>query len=243
MTVEYERSNASLGPHLDTQLKELNCAGLPPNTSMALKLEASSHMNPQSSSYKHGHILSLMLRVPLAVAIFTTGSVLSNVQSGKRELDDRVPSHLPIKIGIKKEKASAFSDLKNEHWQQDFELEVKNIGNKPIYCLSLVVLFTDVTMPDGKPYGVGLRYGRIEFESQPGTIPVAEDKPINPGETFTFKIPDLKIQGWEAWSQQEHLAQPKQIQILFDFLSFGDDTGFESPGGKELERKKPSAVN
>jgi len=87
-------------------------------------------------------------------------------------------------------------------------------------------------MPDGNPYGVSLRYGRIEFVSAPGTVPTPDDVPIDPGETYVFKIPNYKVDGWEMWSAKEKIPPPKKVQVLLDYLSYGDDTGFDSPNGK-----------
>lgn len=83
-----------------------------------------------------------------AFLFFKTQFVSSTQQSeGKeRELDSRVPEHLPIKIKIRKDKEKAFKDLQNEHWANDFELEVKNTGSKPIFCLSFLVLIPEVVV-------------------------------------------------------------------------------------------------
>src|SRR2546421_11374514 len=63
----------------------------------------------------------------------------------KRLFENRVPEHLPIKVKIKRDKESSFRDLNNENWARDFELEVKNIGDKPIYTL-----YFQIHVPDAK---------------------------------------------------------------------------------------------
>jgi uncharacterized protein (UPF0333 family) len=61
--------------------------------------------------------LSMTVFVLFAVGSFTfaliktiTSTTAQSAQS-KRQLDDRVPDHLPIKIKIKKEKEEGFQDL------------------------------------------------------------------------------------------------------------------------------------
>jgi hypothetical protein len=53
--------------------------------------------------------------------------------SKEREVVDTVPAHVPIKVKVKNERA--LKDAGNKHWARDFEIEVKNTGDKPIYYL------------------------------------------------------------------------------------------------------------
>jgi hypothetical protein len=53
----------------------------------------------------------------------------------RRVFDNRVPQHLPIKVSIKRDKDRLFRDLNNDNWARDFQIEVKNTGDKPIYFL------------------------------------------------------------------------------------------------------------
>jgi len=67
----------------------------------------------------------------------------SQPQKEERELEDKIPKHLPIKVKIKAEKEKEFKDVDNPHWARDFELEVKNTGTKPIYRLGLLLLLPE----------------------------------------------------------------------------------------------------
>lgn len=90
--------------------------------------------------------------------------------------EDQIPKHVPIKIKIKKEKEAAFKDLKNERWARDFELEVTNTGNKPIYTLSLL-LVTDLKAKAGFRIVAPLSYGKLgELTDNAGP----EDVPLRP---------------------------------------------------------------
>lgn len=155
---------------------------------------------------------------------------------GERVLDLRVPEHLPIKIKVTGEKNNAFKDVNNEHWAQDFELEIKNTGDKPIYFLLLVFTLPEVKMPDGNLYGFSLHYGRTDFISVT-TSSTPEDIPIKPGESYVLKIPKHQVEGWESYSLREQIPQPKKVEIEFQFLSFGDGTGFRA-GGESFDKSK-----
>jgi hypothetical protein len=53
-----------------------------------------------------------------AFLLLKTASVSTIAKSfqNTRELDNRVPEHLPIKVRIRKEKEQSFNDPKNDHW-------------------------------------------------------------------------------------------------------------------------------
>src|SRR5215213_2419906 len=153
----------------------------------------------------------------------------------ERELEDRIPKHLPIKVKIKKEKEKAFKDLKNEKWLWNFELEITNTGDKPIYFLSLSIYMPEITMPDGNNVGLVVHYGRdqlIDIETKAGP----DDIPLKPGETYTHKFSDLEVESWYAFKQREDKPHPKRLIMRFQALSFGDGTGFVRSDGISIPR-------
>jgi hypothetical protein len=137
---------------------------------------------------------------------------------------------LPIKVKIKREKEKLFRDLNNENWARDFELEVKNIGDKPIYFLWL-----DLHVPDAKianSYQVfSIVYGRLALGDL-SNRPTAEDVPIVPGETKILNFGDTEIRGWdEARAARLVPRSIRGAKLTFGDLSFGDGTGFEGTTG------------
>ncbi len=143
----------------------------------------------------------------------------------ERELEDKIPKHLPIKVKIKKEKEKAFKDSKNEKWLRDFELEITNTGEKPIYFLSLSITMPELTMPDGNHVGLVVHYGRgelIDIETKAGP----DDIPIKSGETYAYSFPDIQVVSWEDFRQRDNAPDPKKLILKFQALSFGDGTGF-----------------
>lgn len=143
-----------------------------------------------------------------------------------REMIDRVPKHLPIKIKIK--------NLQNEHWLRDLEIEVTNKATKPIYYLKISVSTPEIKKR-GWEMGYMLRYGRSALlDFQEPILP--EDVPIKPGETVVLKYPESDWRSWEDYATKINLqkSEPKKVKIMFHALNFGDKTGFAGTRGTPI---------
>ena len=158
-------------------------------------------------------------------------------QEEERQLEDSIPKHIPIKIRIKKEKEAGFKDLKNERWAREFELEVTNTGTKPIYSLDLYVT-TDVTSAKGSRVVFPLYYGRDEL-GDIRTKAEPTDVPINPGESVSLKIYPSQLNAWDYARTHENRPLPKHLKVEFQFLNFGDGTGYVGTGGTPLPSATP----
>ena len=155
-------------------------------------------------------------------------------QEEERQLEDLIPKHVPIKIKIKKEKEAGFKDLKNEKWAREFELEVTNTGTKPIYSLYFHV-DTDITSARGSRIMFPLYYGRDELgDIRKKAEPT--DVPINPDESVSLKIHPGQLDAWDYFRRTENRPFPKHLKVNFQFLSFGDGTGYIGTGATPLPR-------
>lgn len=145
----------------------------------------------------------------------------------ERQIEDKIPKHVPIKYKLKKEKENSFKNLANDDWLSDFELEVTNISNKPIYFLDLGLhwFVPDSNSRDGRRTGITLSYGRIDFIDF-NTRPVSSDEPLLPGQTHVFTIPEKYQKGWKAHRTRAGKPNPSKVELIFMFLNFGDGTGF-----------------
>lgn len=200
----------------------------------------------------HLPVASMALRFGFALAVFVwvTAFLIAKSSSGslpqeqpvskptpeKREsttrrlFENRVPEHLPIKVKIKRDKERRFRDLENQNWVRDLELEVKNVGEKPIYYLFFYVVIPDAKIGD-KPQGLSIVYGRTEL-SDLNNAPTADDVPINPGETKLLMIEDAGIESWDFQITRRMLpARVRGAKLIFQNLSFGDGTGFLGTSG------------
>src|ERR1700752_43787 len=119
------------------------------------------------------------------VGILMTASLLTSSSAALQErvFENKIPAHIPIKIKIKKEKEKSFKDLKNEKWLREFELELTNTGDKPIYFL-YITMDTDVKFDRVGPEIVfPLTYGRAQL-GDIVTKATSDDVAIKPGETM-----------------------------------------------------------
>ena len=188
----------------------------------------SSHVNPQ---------LALLLVILLVASFFLIRGarlVLSQELSGQespsgsqvKKLVNLVPRHLPLKVKVK--------NFHNEKWVRDLEVEVTNTSDKPIYFLEFFVVMPDVKSIIGSPVGFPLRYGRMALIDY--TQPLQpDDVGIQPGETYTFKISERHLKGWEI--NKGNRPEPQRVDLIFVQLNFGDGTGFNRTDGTPVPRR------
>src|SRR5947209_1715888 len=189
---------------------------------------------PEKTSSTFARALLLLSFISLVSIFLINGRLSTSIaQSEEREIEDKIPKHLPIKIKIKKEKEKAFKDLSNDNWIRDVEFEVTNIGNKPIYFLRFEVTLSDITAPDGTNIAFPFGYGRTELGSIKSKAE-PDDIPIKPGETIILKAHDGNVRGWDLFRRNHNKPQPKKLRLEFVRLTFGDGTGFEGLDGQFL---------
>ncbi len=162
-------------------------------------------------------------------------------QVNRRNLEFMVPRYLPISVRVRPTKEESFSDLKNEKWVHDFELEVKNNSDKPIYYLRFT-LVPDLNTPAGeRSLGLMVEYGRSEL-FYPDEPAIAGDVPILPKQTAVLKVSSDDVMGWdyfidlEKWPEQKR--RPPRATLMFELLNHGDGTGFTSFDEKPFSVKK-----
>ena len=192
-------------------------------------------------------VLAIMLLTAL-VAVCAVSIVPGTAQSAQdeateeRKFENTIPAHVPLKVKLKNEQS--FKNPKNKNWARELEIEVKNTGSKPIYYLYLLVDLPDVISPAGYPYAIQIHYGRKELIRL--TTPLqAGDLPILPGESYTLKIPERQVIGYESSRDKEKRADTKRVKFEMQLINFGDGTGLRGMDGRptpEPNRKQPSNV-
>ena len=188
-------------------------------------------------------LIALAVFVSLLAAVFgiMSGAAQSPAKE-EREVVDKIPKHLPIKIKIKKEKEEKVKDLKNEEWLGELEVEVTNTGTKPIYYLDIVLFMPDDFSPNGVNLGCILKYGRAELISI--TEPLRpDDVPIKPGEVVVLSVPAHLVEGWKRGRAKGELTNPKKFEFLFGLINFGDGTGFMGTDGGSIPDIKERGAN
>jgi hypothetical protein len=162
-----------------------------------------------------------------------TINVLAKTQQDERKLENEIPKHVPLRIKIRKEKE--FKDTKSENWAHDFELEVTNTGEKPIYEFYLDLIL-DVKDSTGQNVSAPVYYGRAELGDH--RVKATErDLPLKPGESCVLKIHPGQLGAWDIIRRKESRPHPRTIRIKFVTLSFGDGTGLMGPDATPVPRK------
>ncbi|HKV36639.1 MAG TPA: hypothetical protein VJP89_20020 [Pyrinomonadaceae bacterium] len=159
----------------------------------------------------------------IGVLIIASRPTLSSAAWQERILDSSVKQDVPIKIKIKKDKEESFKDLKNKKWVREFELEITNTSDKPIYYIS-IDLVTDVKT-QGTPLIFSLQYGRLELADL-STKARPDDIPIKPKETYVFKLHQGQIPAWEKSVSEGRHADATKLLLALQEISFGDGTGY-----------------
>ena len=187
-------------------------------------------------AFQHRYFVPIL--AALMILLVVCGFAASRAQTPQREereVEGRIPAHLPIKVKVKN--PEKVKDLKNDGWLGDLEIEVKNTGDKPIYFLRLGLIFVDVRKDSGNEIGYSLVYGRgelINIENRPEE----GDIPLPPGGTHVFKLNESYVKGWNWYrTKVEKKPHPKKVAIIFSTINFGDGTGFVGTDGGPIPEK------
>ena len=175
-----------------------------------------------------GTIFATAIVLSLVVALITSsGLSSSSAAMQERIFENKIPTHIPVKIKVKKEKEKSFKDLKNEKWLREFELELTNTGDKPIYFL-YITMDTQVKFDGSGPEIVfPLTYGRVEL-GDIVTKATSDDVPIKPGETIVLTAGDAAA--WEKAVREKRWPESTKFRAEIQVLSFGDGTGYFGTG-------------
>ncbi|HEX8282124.1 MAG TPA: hypothetical protein VF588_02165 [Pyrinomonadaceae bacterium] len=184
-----------------------------------------------------------LLVLPLLSLVFAFGLSPGRAQEeakGEREVLDKIPKHLPIKVKVKR--PERLKDGKNDDWLDDMEIEITNTGTKPIYYLHVRLDMPDVLGPNGIMYAFGYKYGRGALVAWEEPV-LPDDVPLRPGETVTLNPPANHIKGWRGAREEGRIKNPKKIEFVFGVINFGDGTGFAGVQGTPMPRPRRRSSN
>lgn len=202
-------------------------------------------MAEPDASNLYGKILLCVIASAFLFLLNGTTSVSSS--TAKPQVNESRPQRRNLRL--KKEsdhpvKIKRINNIDGENWLQDFELELENVSDKPIYCLRVHISFPDVPGPiPNTRYAFGLYYGRpalVNLDRRPD----ADDVPIRPGEQFTLKIPDNVRRNFERYMSEQNIPQSAmdRVEVRFEQVNFGDGTGFNL--GRPYPRKEvPDSIS
>ncbi|HKX30423.1 MAG TPA: hypothetical protein VJ302_22215 [Blastocatellia bacterium] len=121
-------------------------------------------------------------------------------------------------------------NLQSPNFPADFEVEVKNISQRPIYMIYIVAILPVSSARFGQPFGFSLSLGErmlgVDGHAKP------EDVPLNPGETACLKVEDASGSGLRKYLENnlgpagtEEML--RKVSLYFQIISFGDGTGYQ----------------
>ncbi len=147
----------------------------------------------------------------------------------KRKLTMRDFKDMPVKF-------HAIRNVDSETWYKDLQIEVKNIGAKPIYFMLAYLDFPDHKNPEGRDTGIFLTFGDQKYWDI-GVFADPQDLHLDPGQNYVFTIPEKMAKGL-AISHGRVPQEYKKLDFHIDIISFGDRTGFEIGHPLDLRNTK-----
>jgi hypothetical protein len=179
---------------------------------------SASRPNALAKSLAAALLLSVVGVLMIAPRLSPSSAALQD-----RIFENKIPTHIPIKIKIKEEKEKSFRNLKNGKWLREFELEVTNTGERPIYYLE-ITMNTGVKFDGSGPEIVfPFTYGRAEL-GDIITKAASDDVPIKPGETYVLTAGE--VAAWEKGVREKRWPESTKFKAEIQVLSFGDGTGY-----------------
>jgi len=163
----------------------------------------------------------------IKVAWFSSSAQSPESTTQERKLKMKEGINVPLEVKVR--------NLQSKEWLKDLEIEVKNVGKKPIYSILVYLIFPDDKAAER--VGFPLIYGNpknISFDRDPE----AEDPHLDPGDSYVFKVEELYQKSFES-RDKEYPEAYKKVDLVFQIVSFGDGTGLVN-GRLEGSRKKAS---
>jgi hypothetical protein len=118
----------------------------------------------------------------------------------------------------------AVRNLQSQTWYEDLEIELKNISNKPIYFLTVALVFPDEKLSWGES-GVLLSWGDPK-KLDARKFADIDAEHVEPDKTLVVTIPKMYMKGLRAKQRLRPYAT-KNLILRFEKTYFGDGTGFE----------------
>lgn len=123
-------------------------------------------------------------------------------------------------------------NLQAENFPEGFEVEVKNISDKPIYGIYFLALFEESRQIYGRLIAFSLKYGASRLIT---TRALAQegDIPLRPGESAVLKLDPRHVQGLLKQVEKNSAFATRgrsRVTLSMQHINFGDGTG-HVPGG------------
>lgn len=166
----------------------------------------------------------------LALCAQGAGPVAGQEHEGTRAVVNALPPRLPLEVVVKHQEL--LTDPKNACWLRDLEVEVTNIGSRPIYFVSLLLLLPGAKLGGLQPV-YKLRFGNLALGSFTA-IARPEDVPLVPGASAVIRVSEDEALMWEKWKARGTATDPQKLVLVLHQLNFGDGTGLVGRDGRRM---------
>lgn len=173
---------------------------------------------------------ALVVCLGLALCAHGAGPVAGQEHEGTRAFVNALPPRLPLKVVVLQQELVA--DPKNGRWLRDLEVEVTNIGSRPIYFVSLLLLLPGAKLGGLQPV-YKLRFGNPALGSFTA-VARPEDIPLVPGASTVIRVSEDEALIWEKWKARGAATDPQKLVLALHQLNFGDGTGLVGRDGRQM---------
>lgn len=170
-------------------------------------------------------IVTLLILVALAFILtskYSAGIVTAVVpQTRTIELHKGTFPHEAIEI-------TGYKNLQSATFPEGFQVEVKNISQKPIYYIKFVITMEDFHpqgFPSGVPYGFKVAWGNPAL-AQNSKRAEASDMAIQPSESALVSLYGVKASNYLRRFKERGTSAYKLI-LTPQVINFGDGTGYQ----------------
>ena len=179
-------------------------------------------------------VLLIFAALPFLIKVAWSSSSAQSPESTAQERKLKMKEGINVPLEVKAR------NLQSKDWLKDVEIEVKNVGKKPIYFILVYLIFPDDKRAE--KVGFPMEYGNPKLVLL-DRYAQAEDPHIDPGDSYVFKIEERYQKGFEG-GDKDFPDADKKINLEFEIISFGDGTGLINGGSQDYRKKSsiPSLV-
>lgn len=136
----------------------------------------------------------------------------------------------------------AVKNLQSDYFPTDFEIDIRNVSNKPIYFIEFLAILPEAKQFLGIPLGFQLSHGSHRLVNNK-ELAQPTDPMILPGATITLKsLSPREHEGLQSLISKGKLPESATSKVLLmpQVLNFGDGTGFI--GSAPFNSERASAI-